>query len=77
MSDLTPAEVAKSDQELAMLDRILNSLIAQWGDFHVDKARAIRIGCCMRDVNMQTDQSGALGLLAVAIDRLARKASDG
>jgi hypothetical protein len=76
MSDLTPAEVAKSDQELAMLDRILTSLVKQWDGFRADKTRAIRIGCCMHDVSRQTDQSGVLALLAVAVDRLARKAAD-
>jgi len=71
MAELTPAQVARSDQELAMLDRVLASLIRQWPTFHAEDPRAKRIGNFMHDVRVQSDASGVAGLLGVAVERLA------
>jgi len=72
--DLTPAQIARADQELAVVDRVCTDLVRQFPDFLADQDRIVRIGALITDLRAQTDDDPVrlAGLLAVAIERLAK-----
>ena len=70
--ELSPAQIAKCDQELALIDANLDNIIKQWPDFFADESRIVRIGLCAYDL-ADFDSSLVRSMLAVAVERLAKR----
>lgn len=72
-AQLTPAELAQADQELASVDQALTQLVAQWPTIYPEWDRAERIRCLISSLRAQVSSSFVHALLAVAIQRLSDK----
>jgi hypothetical protein len=67
--DLTPAQVARTDQELAGFENAVHVLCDHWQTAIPDEPRAVRIGCLVHELAAMPAEHLA-GLVAVAVERL-------
>lgn len=67
--DLTPAQVARTDQELAGFENAVHVLCDHWQTAIPDEPRAVRIGCLIHELSAMPAEHLA-GLVAVAVERL-------
>ena len=68
--DLTPREVAATDQEIAGFTHTLTRMTADWPAHHPDEPRAVRLGTYGHRLSGLTHQQVCF-MLAVAVERLA------
>lgn len=71
--DLTPAQVAKTDQEIAGFTHALDDAIRVWVEHHPDEPRAVRLGTYAFQLREALTPDLAAMMLAVAVERLARE----
>lgn len=68
--DLTPREVAATDQEIAGFSHVLTLIVADWPAHHPDEPRAVRLGTYGHRLSGLAHQQACF-MLAVAVERLA------
>lgn len=71
--DLTPAQVAKTDQEIAGFTHALDDAIRVWVEHHPDEPRAVRLGTYAFQLRQALTPDLAFMMLAVAIEKLAHE----
>lgn len=71
MMELTPREVAATDQELAGFTESLTMLVDRWPQHLPDEPRAIRVATYARHLSTMTPWQVA-NLLALAIERATK-----
>ena len=69
--NLTPAQTARTDQELAAFGETLTMMVACYPEHAPDEPRAVRVGVWAKVHSGLTHQQAML-LLALAVERLAR-----
>jgi hypothetical protein len=73
LMDLTPYQVAKTDQEIAGFTHALDDAMRIWVEHHPDQPRAVRLGTYAHQLRQALTPDLAYMMLAVAIERLARE----
>lgn len=71
--DLTPREVAATDQEIAGFTHAIDDAMRIWVEHHPDQPRAVRLGTFAHQLRQALTPDLAYMMLAVAIERLARE----
>ena len=70
--DLTPREVAATDQEIAGFTHAIDDAMRIWVEHHPGEPRAVRLGTFAHQLRAALTPDLAYMMLAVAIEKLAR-----
>ena len=71
--DLTPREVAATDQEIAGFTHAIDETIRVWAEHHPGEPRAVRLGTFAHQLRAALTPDLAYMMLAVAIERLTHE----
>lgn len=71
--DLTPAQVAKTDQEIAGFTHAIDDTIRVWAEHHPGEPRAVRLGTFAYQLRAALTPDLAFMMLAIAIEKLAHE----
>lgn len=71
--DLTPAQVAKTDQEIAGFTHAIDDAMRVWAEHHPGEPRAVRLGTFAYQLREALTPDLAFMMLAIAIEKLAHE----
>lgn len=71
--DLTPYQVAKTDQEIAGFTHAIDDTIRVWAEHQPEEPRAVRLGTFAYRLRQALTPDLAFMMLAVAIERLTHE----
>lgn len=73
MMDLTPRQVAATDQEIAGFTHALDDIARVWRGHMTDEPRAVRLGTYAYELRQALTPELAYMMIAVAAERIARE----